>query len=300
MPDSQLNVSVIELRDEILSWLQSRLEDEPRRWIVKKSDNMLEDGEDWEFFTSFSAVPRYTGKAQLNLTEAERQRADEIRTGWKPASWTIDQLGRALMILSIADRPKKDFLEIVEKTHQSSDMGEAEALYKSLPVLPYPNELQARAAEGIRSNMTSVFNAVALRNPYPSEYFDEGAWNQMVLKALFVGSPLYLIQGIDNRANKKLAEMLVDYAHERWAAERSVSPELWRPVGPFAEGEILDDLRKVLEHPDSVQKQAAILALSASSSDKALKIVNKHQDLKENIEQENITWENIGIQYNDE
>ncbi len=66
----------------------------------------------------------------------------------------------------------------------------------------------------------------------------------MILKAVFVGSPLDLIQGIDHRANPELARMLTAYAHERWAAKRPVIPELWRPVGRFADAEILADLEK--------------------------------------------------------
>jgi hypothetical protein len=107
------------------------------------------------------------------------------------------------------------------------------ALYQSLPIMPYPKELTQRAAEGVRSNITSVFDAVAHHNPYPADYMDDDAFNQIVLKALFVGSPLYKIQGLDRRANRKLAKMLIEYAHERWSAGRVISPELWRPVGPF-------------------------------------------------------------------
>ena len=73
------------------------------------------------------------------------------------------------------------------------------------------------------------------------------AWNQMVLKALFVGSRLDPIVGLDRRANAVLARMLGDYAHERWSAGRPVSPELWRCVGPFAAGPLLADLDHVLD-----------------------------------------------------
>lgn len=250
--------------------------------------------EDWEFFSSFSAVPRYTGKEKLALTEEQQRRAEEMRDGWEPARWRVDQLGRTLFILSIAGDDKDEFLDRLEKTFVSSDIGEAVALYQALPVLPYPEELAERGAEGIRSNMTSVFNAVALHNPYPAGYFDEGAWNQLVLKALFVQSPLYKIQGIDQRRNEKLANMLVDYAHERWAAGRTVSPELWRPVGPFASGEALKDLQRVLEHDERLQQQAAVLALSASSNPEAQELVEQHQEILDEINKNNVTWDDIG------
>ncbi len=148
--------------------------------------------------------------------------------------------------------------------------------------------------------MTSVFNAVALRNPYPADYMDQGAWNQVVLKALFVESPLYLIEGIDRRANEKLAHMLVDYAHERWAADRSVSPELWRPVGPFAKGEIIEDLEKVITHEDEIQQQAAVLALSDSSSEEARELLKQHPETVSRAKEKNTDWDDIGARFNDD
>jgi hypothetical protein len=98
----------------------------------------------------------------------------------------------------------------------------------------------------VRSAVKPVFEAVAHRSPYPSEFLDEPAWNQMVLKALFIGSELAPLQGLDERANPELAEVLLDYAHERWAAGRPVSPELWRCVGPFAQERALEDLERVV------------------------------------------------------
>jgi hypothetical protein len=299
MSNSQKEINPQKIREAIFQWLKSRLDADAVEWLKLQRRELVNGAEDWKFFTSFSAAPRHTGKEPLGLTAKEQEQAEKLRAGWTPAHWSVDQLARAFLVLTIAEKDKEKFLELLDKTFVSSDMGEAEALYQTLPILPYPEELTDRAAEGIRSNMTSVFNAVALRNPYPAEYMDEDAFNQVVLKALFVESPLYLIRGIDDRRNAKLAEMLVDYAHERWAAERSVSPELWRPVGPYGD-KYLDDLKRVLEHPDEIQKQAAILALSDSSSSKAKELVEQHEEIVNRIEEENINWDTIGLKVNTE
>jgi hypothetical protein len=105
---------------------------------------------------------------------------------------------------------------------------------------------------------------VAHASPYPGEHFDEPAWNQMVLKALFIGSRLAPIQGLDRRANPTLARMLCDYAHERWSAGRRVSPELWRCVGPFADEAARRDLAHALRQGDAAEQAAARAALDAA------------------------------------
>ncbi|MEX0769437.1 MAG: EboA domain-containing protein [Balneolaceae bacterium] len=302
MSDPQKSIDPDTLTQSISGWLENQIEKASFQWLSSTVKQLRTGGEDWEFFSSFSAVPRHTGKAPVQLSKKEQQEAEQLRPGWKPSRWTADQLGRTLIVLSIAGRKKNEFLEKLEKAFISSDLGEGVALYQTLPVLPYPEELKARAAEGIRSNMTSVFNAVALQNPYPADYFDEGAWNQVVLKALFVGSPLYQIQGVDERANANLAQMLVEYAHERWSAGRPVSPELWRPVGPFIDQESVDDIKKVLNHPDTIQQEAAILALSDSNKEEARALLEneKYRDLFKRVQDKKITWEDIGKRFENE
>ena len=127
-------------------------------------------------------------------------------------------------------------------------------------------------------------------------HFDDGAWNQMVLKALFVDSRLDPIQGLDERANPALAVIMVDYAHERWAAGRKVSPELWRCVGPFALGEILPDLERVLAGGDARERRAAVLALSASPAAEAKALLASAPELLAEIERGELTWSRLAAE----
>lgn len=297
MSADQNHLDQEKLRKLLLKWLNNRLDEESYQKVKSTYIKLKAGAEDWHVFSSFSGAPRYTGKEPLNLTEEEINESERIRSGWYPSHWNIDQAARSLMISALSERSKDEFFDKLEKLFTSSDVEEAVALYQSLPVLPYPDDLQKRAAEGIRSNMTSVFNAVALRNPYPADYLDEDAWNQIVLKSLFVGSPLYLIQGIDRRSNEILAHMLVEYAHERWSAGREVSPELWRPVGPFIDQRYIDDIKKVLNHTDTIHKHAGVLALSESKSSEAKVLLKEYDDILSDVHKQNITWDTIGKQF---
>jgi hypothetical protein len=273
------------------NWLSSRIEQTALKWLEEKSDKITSGAPERVFFTSFSAVPRYTGKADLNLTVEEKEASQKVCRGWFPEHWRVDQVGRTLIVLSLPSEDIESYSKTLEKVFTTADVGELAALYQALPLLPHPSLHIDRAAEGIRSNMTNVFNAVALRNPYPKKHLDNGAWNQLVLKALFIGSPLYLIQGLDERANPVLAQMLVDYAHERWAAKRTVTPELWRPVGKFITLEILPDLERILNEPDEAQQEAAALALANSTLPKAQKmLLNQRPDLQFLIRGKQLTW----------
>jgi hypothetical protein len=75
--------------------------------------------------------------------------------------------------------------------------------------------------------------------------------------------PVKPIQDLDRRTNPTLMRMLCDYAHERWAAGRPVSPELWRCVGPWADEAARKDLMHVLHIGTDPEKAAAREALEA-------------------------------------
>lgn len=227
-------------------WVSQVLDKQAVAWVDTRRQQIKSSVTGREFLTAFSAVSRYVGKQQLQLAPEDLKAASALHKDWFPAHWSVEQAVRTLLLLALPqDNPEK-YLDTLEEVFTAADVGELIALYQALPLLAYPERLQKRAAEGVRSNMTAVFNAVALHNPYPAEYFDDLAWNQMVLKALFVGSPLHLIHGLDLRANCELARMLLDYAHERHSANRPVSAEIWPLVEKFFDTPILEDLPRAI------------------------------------------------------
>lgn len=274
-------------------WLAQSVSTEALAWLEHKQAQIANGAPGRVFFTAFSAVPRYLGKDNLQLTSQDLATANDLIPGWSPGDWTVDRAGRTLLLLALPHDNTEDYVRSLDQVFSTADMGELVALYQSLPLLPHPELHRQRAAEGIRSNMSNVFQAIALRNPYPAQYLDNIAWNQMVLKALFVGSPLHQIWGLDRRTNPELARMLANYAHERWAAKRPVSPELWRAVGAFADTAIIADLAKVLAEGDIAEQQAAALACAQSPLPEAQALLSRYPKLQTAIQQGELTWSNF-------
>lgn len=271
-------------------WLDRRLDSAGAQWLRECAASLAGAGSDRDLFRWVSLVSRKLGKAPLALDAAELSVAAQTRTGWDPSAWTIDQAVRVRLLLAAAT-DSHTFVRRLDQLCATADVDELVAFYRGLPVYPDPPRHRQRAAEGVRSNMKVVFEAVAHRNPYPAEQLSEPAWNQMVLKALFVGSTLDPIVGLDQRANATLARMLSDYAHERWAAGRSISPELWRCVGPFASGPLLADLERVLDTGAPAERDAAVLALRSAGNEGARQLLARHAALSNAVAARGVDWQ---------
>lgn len=244
------------------SWLATRVPPAVWDWMLDRQQ-AIAAGDRKSLYLAFGLASRKTGKADLNLTAAELSAASAIRPGWQPQGWTVDQLTRVLFVLSYPAENGEEFIATLDQLFAAAEVHELVALYQGLPLYPHPERLQLRCAEGLRSNIPAVFRAIAHGNPFPAEQLNDDQWNQLVLKSLFIGVMLDPIVGLDARANAKLARMLTDFAHERQAAGRPVSPELWRCVGPFADEAMIADLERVLSSGSPIEKQAAALALAS-------------------------------------
>lgn len=276
------------------NWLQRQLPQPAWRWLEQHLIELDTHFSDRLLLTMLGMIPRRLNKSDLVLTTDELQAAQQARPGWDPHTWSVDTAARILVLCSTT-RSITPFADRFTELCRYADVAELIALYNGLPLYPEPEQIEAQAADGLRTNMRAVFEAIAHRNPFPREYFDQNRWNHMVLKALFVDSPLWPIQGLDERANPELARILCDYAHERWAANRAVSPELWRCIGPYAKGPALADLERVLVTGTELERKAAVLALSKSPDSHASELLAAPElaELTAMIGSGDVTWDSL-------
>jgi hypothetical protein len=258
-------------RQLLRGWLGRQLDDAQRAWLDEQLTNLEENPSDGTLAIALGMAPRRLGKADLALEPADYAAADGALKGWDPHGWSAVDAARVLMLTEPS--LSNGFAQRFRKLCSTADVAELVALYRGLPLYPEPASLEPQVGEGLRSNMPSVFEAIAHRNPYPRAHFDDHRWNHMVLKALFIGAPLAPIQGLDERANPELARILCDFAHERWAAGRPVPAELWRCVGRFAEGGAIDDLSRALKSENVEEQRAAAAALAASPDPRAAQLL---------------------------
>src|SRR4051794_20296762 len=197
-------------------------------WAKERSLLLHSNATATQLNTAFTVASRKLGKKTIKVTTEQEKKIDTFLPGFSIHGWTTDRLSRVWLLINLNSADKDNYIRIIENIFKAAEMNELVALYSSLPFLAYPEAWKFRCTEGIRSNIGSVLEAIMYENPYPSKYLDEPAWNQMVLKAFFTEKSVERITGLDQRANERLASILFDYAHERWAAYRPVNPQLWR------------------------------------------------------------------------
>ncbi len=277
-------------------WLGSTLPEDAANWLKSSLADAETAGSDQGFYIAFGTAPRRLGKATLELTSQDLQKADDACSGWRPRGLSVDQAARLLLTLRRAAVLGDRFPGWLDQLIATGDVAEQVALYRGLPLFPLGSRLSLRAQEGLRTNIKTVFESIAHDSPFPKEHFEENTWNHMVLKALFIGSPLYPIQGLDDRVNPQLTRMLTQYAHERWAANRIVSPELWRCVGRCPNAGAVEDLKRVLASENELESDAAVLALNdvPERSAPVEELLGTRSTVLERVKSGDLTWDRLG------
>jgi hypothetical protein len=265
-----------------------------KEWFHRAISDIVHASNDRALGTAIGLAPRRLGKVDLALSPDDKRRAAALRPGFDPSEWSVDQLARVAFMVASYHGDDAAFAARFDTFCSSAGLNELIALCRGLPLYPGASLIEPRAREAVRSGMKPVFEAVAHNNPYPSEVFSEDAWNHMVVKALFIGSWLWPIQGLDRRANTHLARMLVDLAQERWAAGRPVSAELWRCVAPYADTEGIAALTRAWRNGEGKDRLAIALALQHPAGVSIdLPFRNEVGQFKTRLAEEKIGWRDV-------
>jgi len=268
-----------------------------RNTSVAEADWLTQKGASgaMELMTGFVASPRFLSKKIVDVSAENAFDLNLEIPGFSVNGWSLVRLSRVWLLMQLDSSDKESYVKNIETLFDTAEMNELVALYSALPVLSYPDQWLFRATDAVRSNMGFVFDAIALHNPYPEQYFSESAWNQLVLKTIFNDKPVHFIQGLENRMNENLALTLSDFAHERWAAGRSVAPEVWRLVSKFMNDILVSDMLHLLESGQLLNQQAAAIACYESGYEPAKQLISKYPDLEKSVSAGELSWENLEI-----
>jgi hypothetical protein len=286
--------NVGELKSIFTAILQNSLSAEAFEWLIGKEHIVQHP---IQFNTIFVSIPRKTGRQRIKCTPQQLEAVLNTRAGLIIEHWTTDILARAWLLLQLNTSDKQKYFADIENLFLAAEVHELVALYSSLPIFAYPGMWASRCSEGIRNNIADVLNAIMCNNPYPSEFLNEAAWNQMVLKAFFTDKPIDRILGLSERANRNLAKTLSDYAHERWAAHRAVNPLLWRCVAPFIDETILPDVDKIASSGNELERAAAAL-VAHESKNPGTKIFLT-EEFRHDVESGKLSWQILANKMND-
>ncbi|MFC5213189.1 EboA domain-containing protein [Streptomyces coerulescens] len=161
--------------------------------------------------------------AVRRLFPAVRRRCGHGRlTGY----WTVDEAARAVLLTSLPLRDRA-LADEVTRLHRHGDPAERRAVLRTLPLLDLGDLALPLVREALRGNDTTLIEAAL--GPYAAAHLPDAEYRQAVLKCVFCEIPLARVSGLDTRADRELARMLADLAHERIVAGRDVPRDI-RPV----------------------------------------------------------------------
>ncbi|PPL03625.1 EboA domain-containing protein [Parapedobacter indicus] len=242
----------------------------------------------------FTAIPRTIRSADkdLRITFDETAPVNSDQLPLLVKDWSLARLVRVWVLMNLPALEQQAYVSLIDRLFKYGEMEELVALYSALPIYHDPAAWKPRCTEGIRSNMAPVRQAIILNNHYPSRFLDEGAWNQLVLKAFFTDEDIPQIIGLKTRNNAALAGALVDYAYELHAAKRNINPFLWVLVAPFLDDRayrLMEQLIQESEHRST--RKAVAYAFSASSFAPAADFIKENSELTDLLDTADTPWD---------
>jgi hypothetical protein len=196
--------------------------------------------------TRFPMAGRKVGRAPLDPDASP----DDVHV------WTIDDAARTLLLIALGDRVEDELADL----YRFGDAAERRGLLRALSYLPVGARAMEIVDDAIRTNDTRL--VAAALGPYATEHLDDAAYDQAVLKCVFIGVPIAPLDGLPARATAETARMLAAFVHERVAAGRDIPAEVWDVIDRHPPGAELAaiEAERSSEFPD--RREAAARALA--------------------------------------
>ncbi len=212
------------LSDSAATWLSSAL-----RAIGSSPDSIG---------AYFASASRRCGRTPWNVDDP-----DGYRFG------LLDDLARTAMLAALPNH-RADVVTIVSDLYRYGDANEKRGVLRGAHVLDanlVGDSLLPLVDDALRTNDARIIAAAVQR--YGATRLNGEAFRHAVVKCVFVGIPLDCVVGLTERTDAELARMLVDLAHERFAAGRAIPTDIPPLVAAFPVSLTRSDLpSEFLEH----------------------------------------------------
>lgn len=261
-----------------------------KNWLKTRLNETIKECSTKKLYLTYTLCSSNIEQGDIDFNENSD---DEIENYLKSKKANTLELARIFLLVKVLEANDTFFKDKVINLIQVADISELVTFLNYLVLLPNAENFKFVGVEALRTNIATVFDAIAMDNPYPSLYFNEQQWNQMYLKAAFMQRDLSKILGIDIRANKELARIISDYAHERWAASRDIDPQFWRPVSNYIQGQLLSDIERLFKSDNHLENKAAALVCFKSKDEKIQQMLVDYPKFEKQLKNGILTWDDL-------
>jgi hypothetical protein len=223
----------------VIDQLEDRVSPEALAWLQETAAEVAENPA--AIGAKFPAVGRKVGRGPLDPAADP----DDVH------AWTIDDAARTYLLQALADPASE-----LDELYRYGDAAERRGILRALEHLDV--DALHLVDDAIRTNDTRLI-AAAL-GPYATEHLPDAAYDQAVLKCVFVGVPITPLHGLE-RVTPDGARMLAALVHERVAAGRDVPAEVWTVIDRHPPEDEIAAIVAELDSPYDDRRGAAERAL---------------------------------------
>ena len=187
-------MNIINGNQQLKIIIGTNLSPENREWIANKLQKIISASAVKDLYMTYTLIGSKV-KAITDFVAPET--AGEIYDYIKLQNGNLQQITRIYLLSEVLTAAPEVFTSKIANLISVADTGELEAFLKFMILLPAAENYKNTAVDALRTNIATIFDAIAMNNPYPAKFFNHQQWNQMFLKAAFMERDLNQILAID-------------------------------------------------------------------------------------------------------